>query len=172
MDLATFAQEKNLTHATVQKAIKAYEKWTKNEKESKEEKEYQNFVSEFNSMKEIAEFNLKQEAYTSLLNKYLKVQSIIEKNKELFDSFYVAPINPDFTATDYQKKYIAMWAYLFKHPWVPIFVEDDYSDYVRLTHFCKYEDFFENFDEMFFSAYGAEKARKFLLRYKKELEKN
>lgn len=172
MNLETFIQEKNLSHVTVQEAIKAYKKWEKRE-ESAEEKEYKNFVYELETIKDIVEYELKQEAYTSLLNKYLKVQAIIEKNKEIFDSFHVVPIEPERIVTNYQKKYIAMWVYLFNHPWIPIFVEDNLSDDVRISHFCKHEDFLneENFDVMFFGARSAGRARRYLVRYKREFEK-
>lgn len=173
MNLETFIQEKNLSHVTVQEAIKAYKKWEKQEEESAEEKEYKNFVYELETIKDIVEYELKQEKYTSLLNKYLKVQAIIEKNKEIFDSFHVVPIEPECVVTSYQKKYVAMWAYLFNHPWIPIFVEDNLSDDVRISHFCKHENFLneENFDVMFFDARSAWRARRYLVRYKKEFEK-
>lgn len=165
----TFVRENNLLQIPVEEAIKRYEANLTEKTVKEDERLYQEFKQKMFDKKESFLKLIATDEYQSM-KKFINEIKILE-SKPIAKYYYFEPIDlPVFTMSFY-KKFMSFWAYVLDHDYIPIYSFVEINDEFVFKEFVKYEDFFNNFDRLYY--YDSNKNEinqqiEFLKRFKKE----
>lgn len=170
MNFETFVRENNLLQIPVEEAIKRYEANLSEKTVKEDERLYQEFKQKMLDKKEAFLKLIATDEYQSM-KKFINEIKILE-SKPIAQYYYFEPIDlPVFTMSFY-KKFMSFWAYVLDHDYIPIY-SSGMDDEIVFKEFVKNEDFFNNFDRLFFHENENEINQKmeFLKRFKNEYQK-